>query len=59
MVERLLSPFQRLERTADDGHHGLGLSIVHAIAVAHGAELTVRARTGGGLSVKVVFVAVV
>jgi signal transduction histidine kinase len=55
MVGRLLSPFQRLNRTADDGHHGLGLSIVQAIATAHSAELTVRARPAGGLAVRVLF----
>jgi signal transduction histidine kinase len=55
MVDRLLSPFQRLDRTADDGHHGLGLSIVQSIAVAHSADLTVRARPGGGLAVTVLF----
>src|SRR6185312_7441745 len=33
-VERLFEPFQRLRRVADDGHHGLGLSIVRAIADA-------------------------
>jgi signal transduction histidine kinase len=60
MVDRLLSPFQRLDRTApDDGHHGLGLSIVQSIANAHEAELTVWARPGGGLAVRVVFVPVV
>jgi signal transduction histidine kinase len=58
MVDRLLNPFQRLDRTADDGHHGLGLSIVQSIAAAHSAELTVRARPGGGLAVKVLFPAV-
>ena len=31
-VDRLFEPFQRLHRTADDDHHGLGLSIVRAIA---------------------------
>jgi signal transduction histidine kinase len=56
MVDRLLSPFQRLDRTAgDDGHHGLGLSIVQSIAAAHSAELTVRARPDGGLTVRVLF----
>jgi len=60
MVDRLLSPFQRLDRTArDDGHHGLGLSIVQSIANAHDAELTVLARPAGGLVVRVVFVPVV
>jgi len=55
MVDRLLSPFQRLDRTAGDGHHGLGLSIVQAIAAAHSADLTVRARPEGGLAVTVLF----
>jgi signal transduction histidine kinase len=56
-VERLLEPFQRLgDRTAhDDGHHGLGLSIVRAIATAHHATLTVAARPAGGLAVEVGF----
>jgi signal transduction histidine kinase len=57
MVDKLLSPFQRMARTADDGHHGLGLSIVRAIAVAHGSELAVRARPAGGLAVTVRFAA--
>jgi signal transduction histidine kinase len=56
-VGRLFEPFQRLgERTArSDGHHGLGLSIVRAIATAHGADVTARARPGGGLSVEICF----
>jgi signal transduction histidine kinase len=54
-IDRLFEPFQRLtgRRAADDGHHGLGLSIVRAIAVAHDAELTATARAGGGLDVTV------
>jgi signal transduction histidine kinase len=56
MVELLLNPFERLDRTADDdGHHGLGLSIVQSIAAAHSAELTVRARPEGGLAIRVLF----
>jgi signal transduction histidine kinase len=57
-VERLLEPFQRLDRTrrADtNGHHGLGLSIVRAIAMAHGADLDVSAQPSGGLRVTVRF----
>jgi signal transduction histidine kinase len=54
-VDRLVEPFQRLQRVADDGHHGLGLSIVSAIAAAHDATLTVRARLTGGLSIEVAF----
>jgi signal transduction histidine kinase len=55
-VDRLLRPFQRLvdDRTDRTGH-GLGLSIVAAVAAAHGAELAVRARDGGGLDVCITF----
>ena len=56
-IDRLFEPFQRLtgRRTADDGHHGLGLSIVRAIAVAHDAEPNATPRAGGGLVVTVRF----
>lgn len=54
-VERLIEPFQRMQRVADDGHHGLGLSIVQAIAAAHDGVLTVRSRRSGGLFVEVAF----
>jgi len=59
-VERLFQPFQRLgdERVRRaDGHggHGLGLAIVRAIAVAHGAELSALARPEGGLDITVTF----
>jgi signal transduction histidine kinase len=56
-ADRLLEPFQRLgDRTAhNDGHHGIGLSIVRAIAAAHHATLTVCPRPHGGLTVEVGF----
>ncbi len=56
-VGRLLEPFQQLdgERTRHDGGHGLGLAIISAVASAHGAGLTVRARPEGGLDVTVMF----
>ncbi|MFI6730094.1 HAMP domain-containing histidine kinase [Streptomyces sp. R-74717] len=54
-IDQLFEPFQRMSRTAGDGHHGLGLSIVRAIAAAHDATLTARARPGGGLVVEVSF----
>ncbi|GAA1770518.1 sensor histidine kinase [Luedemannella helvata] len=55
-VDRLFEPFQRLDRTRGrEGHHGLGLSIVRAIALAHHAELEAQARVDGGLVVRVVF----
>ena len=56
-VDRLFRPFQRLgtERVQRTGGHGLGLAIVSAIADAHGASVTARAREGGGLDVTVSF----
>jgi signal transduction histidine kinase len=56
-VGRLLQPFQRLAtaRGSDGDGHGLGLPIVRAIATAHGATLTTRARPEGGLHVEVQF----
>ena len=55
-LERLFEPFQRraAERLGDDGL-GLGLSIVHAIAAAHRADLAVRPQPGGGLAIDVRF----
>jgi signal transduction histidine kinase len=56
-VERLFQPFQRLgdERVRHMDGHGLGLTIVRAIADAHGATLTARARPEGGLEIDVTF----
>jgi signal transduction histidine kinase len=56
-IERLFQPFQQLgrERIRHPGGHGLGLAIVQAIASAHGAALTVRARPDGGLDIDVSF----
>jgi signal transduction histidine kinase len=52
----LLEPFRQLrgERTRPGGH-GLGLAIVAAVAKAHAAGLSVRARPAGGLDVTVTF----
>jgi signal transduction histidine kinase len=54
-VDRLFQPFQRLgrERIRLNEGHGLGLAIVRAIADAHGATLTGRARPDGGLEIEV------
>lgn len=67
-VERLFQPFQRLGRDRLAGHagagragagradgHGLGLAIVRAIAAAHGAALSAKARPDGGLDIEVAF----
>lgn len=51
---RLLEPFQRLARRGDGPPGaGLGLSIVRSVALAHGGQVDVRARPGGGLEVSV------
>ncbi|WP_433299149.1 sensor histidine kinase [Actinoplanes sp. CA-030573] len=55
-IEGLFEPFQRLDRTAvTPGHHGLGLSIVRAIAAAHDAVLTCVPGPAGGLRIEVTF----
>lgn len=54
-VDRLFEPFRRTGRTGGDGRPGLGLSIVHAIALAHDAVISARARPEGGLAVEVAF----
>ena len=55
-IERVFQPFQRLNgsRTGQQDGHGLGLSIVKAIATAHGATLTAQPRHAGGLAVEVI-----
>jgi signal transduction histidine kinase len=60
-VARIMQPFQRLgaDRSAGWDGYGMGLSIVAAIAAAHGAAFTVRARAEGGLDVHVMFPLVV
>ncbi len=54
-VAGLLEPFRRAHGRVGHNGHGLGLSIVAAIATAHDAELTVSARAQGGLDVAVAF----
>jgi signal transduction histidine kinase len=57
-VDRLFQPFQRgapRDRTGSRNGLGLGLSIVAAIAEAHGARLQAHALPGGGLGIRVGF----
>ena len=55
-LEALFQPFRRLgtQRIRRGEGHGLGLAIVRAIADAHGAALTTRARPHGGLDTDVI-----
>jgi hypothetical protein len=57
VVARLFEPFFRADdsRTRESGGAGLGLSIVAAVASAHGGEATASARPTGGLVVTVTF----
>ena len=52
-VSRLTQPFQRLDRCERRTGSGLGLSIVRAVAEAHGGRLRVAPREGGGLVAEV------
>jgi signal transduction histidine kinase len=57
-VDRLFQPFQRgvsRDRTGGRDGLGLGLSIVTAIAQAHGAWVQAHALPGGGLGIRVGF----
>ena len=56
-LDRLFQPFQRLDGERGTGRDGfgLGLSIVEAIATAHGAAVLARARPRGGLAIEVSF----
>jgi signal transduction histidine kinase len=57
-IETMFEPFRRLgpARTgSDSGQHGLGLSIVRAVAEAHHAEIDAQPRAAGGLTITVAF----
>ena len=56
-IDRLLQPFQRLSghRSSNRDGLGLGLSIVAAIAAAHGATLSLHPQPAGGMTVDVAF----
>ena len=54
-VAQLAQPFKRLgeDRIGSQNGHGLGLSIVAAVAAAHDGSLELQARAEGGLGVQI------
>jgi signal transduction histidine kinase len=54
-VDQLAQPFRRLgaDRTGSENGAGLGLSIIAAVAAAHGGALGLHARAEGGLRVSI------
>jgi signal transduction histidine kinase len=54
-IDALFQPFRRAasDRTTSSGSVGLGLSIVRAVARAHGGDVAAQPRTDGGLEVVV------
>ncbi len=56
-IDRLFQPFQRLgpHRVGRGNGHGLGLSIVRAISIAHGATITAQPLPDGGVAIEVAF----
>jgi signal transduction histidine kinase len=60
-VAQLAQPFKRLtrDRTGSQNGHGLGLSIVAAIAAAHDGSLDLHSRAEGGLRVHITLPATV
>jgi signal transduction histidine kinase len=55
-VAGLFEPFQRLDRShGHEKHHGLGLSIVRAIAAGHDAVVEAAAGREGGLRIEIAF----
>ena len=54
-VTQLAQPFKRLgrDRTGSQNGHGLGLSIVAAVAAAHDGSIELHARAEGGLRVQI------
>ncbi|MDI4655463.1 HAMP domain-containing protein [Xanthobacter autotrophicus] len=56
LIEEAFKPFVRLEpsRSNETGGMGLGLAIARSIVKAHGGELTLANRPGGGLKAEIV-----
>ena len=52
LVEHMFQPFQRVDtsRNPASGGTGLGLAIVRALAQAHGWQVSLQPREGGGIS---------
>jgi signal transduction histidine kinase len=55
-MERMFQPFQRLDRSRnrETGGTGLGLTTARTVAHAHGGEILLTNREGGGLRAEIV-----
>jgi signal transduction histidine kinase len=56
-LARLFEPFEQIHPATTPVGLGLGLAVVNAVAAAHGARISARARPGGGLRVEIAFAA--
>jgi signal transduction histidine kinase len=54
-IERILEPFERLERDRESTGTGLGLAIARNVVEAHNGRLSVLEREGGGAVVRLEF----
>ncbi|MCW5667486.1 MAG: hypothetical protein KIT35_26930 [Piscinibacter sp.] len=52
MLEQVFEPFYRLEEARSGGGSGLGLAIARNLARAHGGEIRLSNRPGGGLQAR-------
>lgn len=51
LLEQVLQPYVQAPDTAQGGW-GVGLAVAHQVAQAHGGTLSLHAREGGGLTVR-------
>jgi two-component system phosphate regulon sensor histidine kinase PhoR len=57
-LARITEPFYMVDRSRSkkDGGSGLGLALVKEIVAAHGADLRIESKFGGGTTVRIHFI---